>query len=93
MQQALKDCNGFHTSACMEEAQALIQLSQGWLMYVDMSMLEWVDHTQMAPEAGVVDAAQTNYVDASYRSDEYTFAAMFQHFEESRLASKIWQHV
>ena len=61
-------------------------------MYVDMSMLEWVDQTQMSLEAGVVDAAQTDYVDASYRSEEYTFAAIFQYFEESRLASKIWQH-
>ena len=46
----------------------------------------------MSPEAGVVDAAQTDYVDASYRSAEYTFAAIFQYLEESRLASKIWQH-
>ena len=61
-------------------------------MYVDMSMLEWVDQTQMSPEAGVVDAAQTDYVNASYRSAEYTFAAIFQYLEESRLASKIWQH-
>ena len=61
-------------------------------MYVDMSMLEWVDQTQMSLEAGVVDAAQTDYVDASYRLEEYTFAAIFQYFEESRLASKIWQH-
>ena len=29
MQQALKDCNGFHTSSCMEEAQAPIQLFAG----------------------------------------------------------------
>ena len=61
-------------------------------MYVDMSMLEWVDQTQMAPEAGVVDAAQTESVNASYRSEVYTFAAIFQYFDESRLASKIWQH-
>ena len=61
-------------------------------MYVDMSMLEWVDQTQMSPKAGVVDAAQTYYVDASYRSAEYTFAAIVQYLEDSRLASKIWQH-
>ena len=47
------------------------------MMYVDMSMVEWVDQTQMSPEAGVVDAAQKDHVDASYRSAEYTFAAIF----------------
>ena len=67
--------------------------SQGWLMYVDMSMLEWVDQTQMAPEAGVVDAAQKDNVETSYRLEEFTFAAIVQYFEQSRLASKIWQHV
>ena len=46
----------------------------------------------MVPEAGVVDAAQTHYVDASHGSDAYTFASIFQYFEESRVASKIWQH-
>ena len=61
-------------------------------MYVDMSMLEWVDQTQMAPEAGVVNAAQKDNVETSYRSEEFTFAAIVQYFEESRLASKIWQH-
>ena len=45
-------------------------------MYVDMSMLEWVDQTQMSLEAGVVDATQSDYVDASYRSEEHTFAAI-----------------
>ena len=62
------------------------------MMYVDMSMVEWVDHTQMSPEAGVVDAAQKDYIDASYRSAEYTFAAILRYLEESRLANKIWQH-
>ena len=61
-------------------------------MFVDMSMLEWVDQTQMAPEAGVVNAAQKDNVETSYRSEEFTFAAIVQYFEESRLASKIWQH-
>ena len=56
-------------------------------MYVDMSMLEWVDQTQMAPEAGVVDAAQKDNVETSYRSKEFRFAAILQYFEESRLAS------
>ena len=32
-----------------------------------MSMLEWVDQTQMAPEAGVVDAPQKDNSDVSYR--------------------------
>ena len=43
MQLALKDFNGYHTTTCMEEAQAPIQLLAGVLMYVDASMLEWVD--------------------------------------------------
>ena len=77
----------------MKEAQAPIQLFAGWLMYVAMSMLEWVDQTQMAPEAGVVDAAQKDNVETSYRLEEFTFAAIVQYFEQSRLASKIWQHV
>ena len=58
-----------------------MQTCQGWNGLI----------TQMAPEAGVVDAAQKDNVDASYRL-EFSFAAIFQYFEESRLLSKIWQH-
>ena len=58
-------------------------------MHVEKSMLEWVDQTQMALEAGVVDAAQKDNVETSYRSEEFTFAAIVQYFKESRLASKI----
>ena len=60
MQQALEDCNASTLPHVWKKHKPPYSCSQGWLMYLDMSMLEWVDQTQMSPEAGVVDAAQTD---------------------------------
>ena len=40
----------------------------------------------MALEAGFLDATQMDHVDASYGSEAYMFALIFQYFEESRVA-------